>query len=225
MNPYWCGPLVVALALSACATRAPRPAAPQAAPTPKPEVAAPITPAPRKPPVAKASAPPEVKVLPPTGYEQEKTRLKQALAKDTANTLAPDDLGYTLDVLHGRLRQVVGKSAYITREANRIVIDLSGLLGFAHGADRIDAECQQLLRALAHVLVEYRTTFISVLVRDGEPSQPSDRRALALVHVLIQGGVARQRIVVISQDTGGAKADVASVARVELLIEAIVRGG
>lgn len=233
MNPYWRGLLVVALALSACTTRAPRPAAPQAAPTPKPKVAAPLAPAhvatapaAHKPPVAKASAPPEVKVLPPTGYEQEKTRLKQALAKNTANALAPDDVGYTMDVLHGRLRQEIGKSAHITRETDRIVIDLSGQLGFAHGADQIDAAGQQLLGALARVLVEYRTTFVSVLVRGGETSQPpSDRRALALVRVLTQVGVARQRIVVIGQDTGGANADVESAARVELLIEAIVRGG
>jgi outer membrane protein OmpA-like peptidoglycan-associated protein len=166
-----------------------------------------------------------VKVLPPAGYEQEKTRLKQALAKNTANTLAPDDVGYTLDVLHGRLRQEIGKSAHITRAADRIVIDLSGRLGFAHGADQVDAGGQQLLEALARILVEYRTTFVSVLVRDGETSQPSDRRALALVRVLIQGGVARQRVVVIGQDAGGANADADSVARVELLIEAIVRDG
>jgi outer membrane protein OmpA-like peptidoglycan-associated protein len=225
MNWYCCGLLVVALALSACTTPAPRPAAPQATPAPKPKVAAPIAPATRSPPVAKASAPPEVKVVPPAGYEQEKTRLKQALAKNPANTLAPDDVGYTLDVLHGRLRQQIGKSAHVTRAADRIVIDLSGRLGFAHGADQVDAGGQQLLGALARVLVEYRTTFVSVLVRDGETSQPSDRRALALVHVLTQAGVARQRIVVIGQDTGGAKAGVESVARVELLIEAIVRGG
>lgn len=227
MNLYWCGTLVVALALSACATHAPRPAAPKAAPARKPQVAAPIAPhaATNKPPVAKASAPPEVKVLLPVGYEQEKARLKQALAKNTANTLAPDDVGYTLDVLHGRLRQEIGKSAHITRDADRIVIDLSGQLGFARGADQVNAEGQQLLAALAHILVEYRTTFVSVLVRDGETSQPSDRRALALVHVLTQAGVARQRIVVIGQGAGGANADVESVARVELLIEAIVRGG
>jgi outer membrane protein OmpA-like peptidoglycan-associated protein len=225
MNLYWCVLLVVALALSACATRAPRPAA---APTRKPQVATPIAPAhvaTDKPPVAKASAPPEVKVLLPVGYEQEKTRLKQALAKNTANTLAPGDVGYTLDVLHGRLRQEIGKSAHITRDADRIVIDLSGQLGFARGADQVNAEGQQLLAALAHVLVEYRSTFVSVLVRDGETSQPSDQRALALAHVLTQAGVARQRIVVIGQGAGGANADVESVARVELLIEAIVRGG
>lgn len=225
MNLYRCGLLIVALALSACATRAPRPAAPQAAPKPKLPIAVPVAPATAKPPVAKASAPPEVKVLPPAGYEQEKTRLKQALAKNTANTLAPDDVGYTLDVLHGRLRQEIGKSAHITREADRIVIDLSGQLGFAHGADQVDAEGQRLLGSLARVLVEYRTTFVSVLVRDGEMSQPSDRRALALVHVLTQAGVARQRIVVIGQGAGRANAAVESVARVELLIEAIVRGG
>ena len=224
MNLYGVGLLLVALALSACAARAPRPAA-RAAPTPRPPIAATLAPATAKPPVATASATPEVKVLPPAGYEQEKTRLKQALAKNTANTLAPDDVGYTLDVLHGRLRQEIGKSAHITREADRIVIDLSGQIGFAPGADQVDAEGQQLLRALARVLVEYRTTFVSVLVSDGTMTQPSNRRSLALVHVLTQGGVARQRIVVIGQNTGGAKTDVESVARVELLIEAIVRGG
>jgi outer membrane protein OmpA-like peptidoglycan-associated protein len=223
MNLYWCGLLAVALASSACATRAPRPAATQAVPIAPARVA--TAPSAGRPPAAKASVPPEVKVLPPVGYEQEKTRLKQALAKNTANTLAPDDVGYTLDVLHGRLRQEIGKSARITREADRIVIDLSGQLGFAYGADQVDAKGQQLLGALARVLVEYRTTFVSVLVRDGETSQPSDLRAMALVHVLTQVGVARQRIVVIGQDTGGANANVESVARVELLIEAIVRGG
>lgn len=225
MNLYSCGLLVVALALSACATRAPRPpVAPTAptAPTPKPKVAAPAT---RVPPAAKTPAPPEVKVLPPAGYEQEKSRLKQALAKNTANTLAPDDVGYTLDVLHGRLRQEIGKSAHITREADRIVIDLSGRLGFAHGAEQVDADGQHLLEALARVLIEYRTTFVSVLVRNGETPQHSDRRALALAHVLVQSGVARQRIVVIRQDSGGANARVESIARVELSIEAIVRGG
>ena len=232
MNPCRCGLLVVALALSACTTPAPRPATPQAAPAPKPQVAAPVAPArvatapaSNKPPGAKVAAPPEVKVLPPAGYEQEKTRLKQALAKNTANTLAPDDVGYTLDVLHGRLRQEIGKSAQITRQADRIVIDLSGRLGFVHGADSIDATGRQLLEALARVLVEYRPTFVSVFVRDGETSLPADRRALALVHMLTQAGVARQRIVVIGQGSGGANADVGSIARVELLIEAIVRGG
>ncbi|HJU39909.1 MAG TPA: hypothetical protein VJ724_10080, partial [Tahibacter sp.] len=194
---------------------------------PEPKVAAPVAPAhvattpkTRVPPAAKASASPEVKVLPPAGYEKEKTRLKQALAKNAANTLAPDDVGYTLDVLHGRLRQEIGKSAHITREADRIVIDLSGLLGFARGADEVDARGEQLLGALARVLVEYRPMFVSVLVRDGATSQPSDKRALALVHVLIQGGVARQRIVVIGQDTGGANEGLESVARVDLMIEA-----
>jgi outer membrane protein OmpA-like peptidoglycan-associated protein len=232
MNPYRCGLLAVALALSACATGPSRPTAPPAAPAPKPQAAAPVAPAraatapaSNKPPVAKAPAPPEVKVLPPASYEQEKTRLKQALAKNTANTLAPDDVGYTLDVLHGRLRQEIGKSAHITRQADRIVIDLSGRLGFAHGADQVDAAGRQLLEALARVLVEYRTTFVSVLVRDSETPQPANRRALALVQILTQTGLARQRIVVIGQDTGGANADAASVARVELLIEAIVRGG
>jgi hypothetical protein len=62
-------------------------------------------------------------------------------------------------------------------------------------------------------------------VRDGETSQPSDRRALALVRVLTQAGLARQRIVVIGQGASGANTDAESVARVELLIEAIVRGG
>jgi len=223
MNLYRCGLLVVVLALSACATRAPRPAAPQTAPTPKLQVATP--PAKNKPPIAKAPAPPDVKVVPPAGYEQEKARLKQALAKNTANTLAPDDVGYTLDVLHGRLRQEIGTSAHITREADRIAIDLSGQLGFARGASEVNAEGQQLLGALARVLVEYRSTFVSVLVRDGETSQPSDRRALALVRVLTQAGLARQRIVVVGQNTGGANPDAESVARVELFIEAIVRGG
>lgn len=230
MNLYSCGLLVVALALSACATRAPRPAAPQTAPTSKAKIAAPaskpkIAPAPHAPPAAKASAPLEVKVVPPAGYEQEKSRLKQTLAKNAANTLAPEEVGYTLDVLHGRLRQEIGKSAHITREADRIVIDLSGRLGFANGADQVDTGGQQLLEALARVLIEYRTTFVSVLVRNGETPQRSDRRALALVRVLIQSGMAKQRIVVIRDDSGGANADVESIARVELSIEAIVRGG
>lgn len=229
MNLYGCRLVAVALALSGCAAQAPRPAAPQTAP--KPQVAAPAAPtqsaapaAPRQP-VVKRSAPPEVKVLAAAGYEQEKTRLKQVLAKNTANTLAPDDVGYTLDVLHGRLRQEIGGSTRITRDADRIVIDLSGQLGFASGADPINADGQQLLAALARVLVEYRTTFVSVLVRDSERSPTADRRAQALAHVLTEVGVARQRIVVIGQDSGGANANAASVARVELLIEAIVRGG
>lgn len=161
-------------------------------------------------------------MLSPAGYEQEKTRLKQALAKNAANTLAPDDVGYTLDVLHGRLRQEIGKSAQITRQADRITIDLSGRLGFAHGADEVGAEGRQLLGALAQVLVEYRATFVSVLVRDGETATPSDRRALALVRVLTQAGVVRQRIVVVGQGSAGAAEP---VTRVELLIEPIVRGG
>ena len=161
-------------------------------------------------------------VLDPHSYEQDKNRIKQALANNSHDALEPADIGYYMDVLQGRLRQVAGKNIGIVRQGDRIAIDLSDRVVFESGSAQISAGNHELLASLSRVFVEYRMTLVSVQVRadDGgaHAINPdlSGARALAIAHEIAEAGVAIKRIVI-------AGAEPQHRARVELRLEPIVR--
>ena len=205
--------MTIALALAACAMR----------PTHKP------APVPTKPaPVVAAPAPepePAFAVLDPGSYEQDRSRIKQTLAKNERDALPAADVGYYLDVLQGRLRQIVGKDVSVMRQGNRIALDLSRRVGFEPAGPQLGPGTPEFLAPLCKVLVEYRMVLVSIRVSpldDASIANPrlADQRALALARQLADAGVANKRIVIAG--TGGRSSSTARF-RVELQLDPIIR--
>jgi outer membrane protein OmpA-like peptidoglycan-associated protein len=194
--------VMLALALAACATH-PKPAPVVAPPPTKPSHKVPAA-HPRVPAPAPTPQPaPAVAVLDSHSSEQDKTRIKQALAINSSGVPEPADVGYYMDVLQGRLKQVAGKNVGIARHNDRIVIDLTSRVGFASDSAQISAGNHEILASLSRVFMEYRMTLVSVQVRAENTGahainpQLSEQRALAIAHDLADAGIAPNRIVVI----------------------------
>jgi outer membrane protein OmpA-like peptidoglycan-associated protein len=208
------------LALAACAV--PRTRAPVPAPPAKP---------PRSVPAAPAA---DIAALDPRSYEQDKNRIKLALAKNSRNSLASSEVGYYMDVLQARLKQVAGKSIGVGRQGDRVVLDLSGRLAFESGSAQITPGIREILMPLTKVLVEYRKTLVSVQVRaddSGVPAinpQVAELRVLAVAHYLAEAGVAGKRIVIARSGLNrppAANVSPENRTRMELQLEPIVRAG
>ena len=215
------GLVAVILALAACAT--PHKPAPVTRPPAKPLRILPAAHARAPAPAAPAPTPaPTAAVLDSRSYEQDKNRIKQALANNSSDALAPAEVGYYIDVLQGRLKQVTGKSIGIGRKGDRIVLDLSGGVAFESGSAQINAGIHQILTSLSKVLVEYRMTMVSVQVRSDDAGAHAinpglaEQRALAIAHDLADAGVAVKRIVI-------AGVGPEHRMRVEMQLEPIVR--
>jgi len=219
------------LALGACAPApqkrvpaVPAPVSPATVPAHAPvEKPAPAPAKPKAKPAAPSAA--GAVVLAPGNYDRDRDALKLKLAKANPDALAPDEVGYTLDVLQGRLRQVAGNTLRLTRQPNRLVLDLSGNIGFEPGSTKLDEVGSKVLAPIAQVLADYRMTLVSVLVRDGAAADKPDQSAQAIVRALTEAGVAAKRIVVLGW--GSASADTKNAAnpsmRVELQIDPILK--
>jgi len=177
-----------------------------------------------------------VAVLDPGNYEQEKGRIKRTLAGNSSDSLAPAEVGYYLDVLQGRLKQVARQGMGVGRRSDRIVLTLLVRAGFEPGGGQLTPGMREILKPVSKGLVEYRKTFLSVRIRPGEAGTPTsnpqlaEQRALAVARYLTESGVAGKRIVVAGTGAGGPtdqmpaiKAGPENPVRVELQIEAIVR--
>jgi len=206
--------MMAVLVLTACATH----------PTRKP-VPAPVKPAP----VVVATPTPEPEpafaVLTPGSYEQDRSRIRQTLAKNERDALLAADVGYYLDVLQGRLRQVAGKDVGVTRQGNRIALDLSRRVGFDPSGPQLGPGTPEFLAPLCKVLVEYRMVLVSIRVSpldDASIANPklADQRGMALARQLADAGVANKRIVIAG--TGAGSGSPARF-RVELQLDPIIR--
>ncbi len=207
------------LALTACATQRTHPPAVAQVPA-KPAMKSDI------------SAAPAVASLEQRNHEQDKNRTKSDLAKNTQDSLGSLEVGYYMDVLQGRLKQVAGKSIDIGRQGDRIVLALAFQSIFESGSAQISQSIRALLTSLTGVLVEYRKTSVSVRARvaDTGASMPgpllAEQRKLAVARYLASVGVAGKRIVIAKSSVGQtpASSDGAQTgAFIELQIEPIVR--
>jgi outer membrane protein OmpA-like peptidoglycan-associated protein len=121
---------------------------------------------------------------------------------NSGDALAPADVGYYMDVLQGRLKQVVGKGIGVARQGDRIVIDLTSRMAFSPGSAQLGAGDRAILAPLSKVLMEYRMTLVSVRVRAADPATHaidphlSAQRAQAIANDLTQAGVGLKRIVI-----------------------------
>lgn len=189
-----CSLLVGVLVLGGCATSGTHPSVVQPLPPPTTEI--PATP------VAAVAVPN------PHKHEQKKKDVTAAVAENSPDALPPSDVGYYMDVMQGRLKQVADKHIGIRRQGDRIVLDLSFQLGFESGSAQVGPGVSEILTPLSQVLVEYRKTQVSVQAFANESGSDAitprlaEQRALAVVRYLTAQGVASKRIVIAAAGEG-----------------------
>ena len=222
-------PIALAMALlAACAELPKRAPLPKTIiVNPKPPASAPVlAPAPSTVPIS------GVVLVAPANHEQEKNKIKLLLSKSSRDSLPVSEVGYYMDVLQGRVKQKIGKTQGVgmARSDDRIVIVMRGSSGFETGDAQISPGIRQFLAPLSKVLVEYRMTLVSIRIRADNSGlnnpQLTEQRSQAVARYLMEAGVSKKRMVVVSVGKrGAAPANPTSVnhARIELQLEPIVR--
>jgi len=161
---------------------------------------------------------------PKAGAAGERPRAVLTLPKDP-DALAPAEVGYYMDVLLGRLRQLQGVDC--VRRADQIVIRLSGRFDIAAGRAHADADLQATLTALAPVLIEYRKTLVSLQAAAAAPAGPIDaalarRCVLAAAESLTSAGLSPKRIATVAANERKAApapdAQTSAQVRLELIV-------
>ena len=224
--------LAVAIALLAACAELPKRAPQQKTiiVKPKPPASAPVL-------VTALPAPSAVAIsgvvlVAPANHEQEKNKIKLLLSKSSRDSLPASEVGYYMDVLQGRVKQKIGTTQGVgmARSDDRIVIVMRGSSGFETGGAQISPGIRQFLAPLSKVLVEYRMTLVSIRIRADNSgpnnSQLTEQRSQAVARYLMEAGVSKKRMVVVSVGSrGAAPVNPASVnrARIELQLEPIVR--
>lgn len=175
-----------------------------------------------------------ITMVEPRNYMQEKKRIKQELAKNSRDSLSSAEVGYYLDVLQGRLKQITSKNADagVGRKSNVIVVILSRRTGFESNNNQISSGIREILAPLSSVLVEYRMMLVTVKIV-AESSGPrasnpvlSEQRAQAVARYLLDAGVSNKRIMVIASsqiNSSTATAAVGGRENITLQLEPIVR--
>jgi hypothetical protein len=159
---------------------------------------------PTPPPPPESAPPPPVAAPPPlepAPVKKPKPHPKPAPApaRATVDGLAPDEVGYYLDVMHGRLKQLAGSSVGMERRGERIVILATAQFDASTGKLELDAAHSRPFAGIAKVLMEYRKTRVSVQASnvDGKAAPDTATRAAceqALLHYLEGAGVAAEQL-------------------------------
>lgn len=149
-------------------------------------------------------------------------------------SLAPEEVGYFIDVHEARLRQVLaGTSVQMRRVSGRLLLTIPGNLSFDTNSAKVAEAMRPVLDNIAAVLVEFDKTLVSVHGYTDDRGDAaynqtlSERRAVAVALFLARNGVAKQRLVgigygeerpVIDSDTEAART---ANRRIEILIEPV----
>lgn len=158
-----------------------------------------------------------------------------ASLKTGGHALAPQDVGYFIDVHEARLRQALaGTSVRMQRSQGRLRLIVPGTLSFETNSAEIVEEVKPILEDIAAVLAEFDKTLVSVHGHtddrgdDAYNRKLSERRAVAVAMFLAGRGVAKERLVgigygeeepVIEDDSEEART---ANRRIEILIEPVV---
>jgi outer membrane protein OmpA-like peptidoglycan-associated protein len=189
-----------------------------------PVVVAPTKPGPAKPPPkAAATTLRGFLVLAPASYERDRGRVRQALGRADADALLAGDVGYYLDTLQGRLRQVAGPGGRVGKRARGLALDASTIVRFVPAGPELGPGAADALAPIARLLGEYDRLLLAVRVNPDDGSAAAARlaqeRAAAVADVLAKAGIPRKRIVLFGTTAGPPGAG----ARVEVVLEPIVR--
>lgn len=197
------------LALPACSSRRPaRAPAPDAAvatvvETPAAEVTAPPAPAaaPAEPARTAPAAPTAAAGLVPAEQLGSAVVERRRGLVARGQQLAPEEVGYYMDVQEARFRQLAPEAIRVSRNGEQLVLTLPGRLAFEVGRAELSPRADSALSTVARVLADYRLTLVSVRSHtdasgdaDGN-RRLSEQRALAVVRALRTHGVPADRIV------------------------------
>jgi len=173
-------------------------------------------------PIATKPAPPPIAAQPPAKPHPQKNHAGTDADKHAG--LPARDVGYYLDVLHGRLQQRLDPAVIIGRERDSIVLDLSRRLGFARDDAQLDDADRALLLPLAQVLDEYRAALVSVRVSADDDAVVARRlaqqRANGIMRLLTDSGIAAERVVALVPNAAARAGD----AHVEIVLVLQTRG-
>ncbi len=153
---------------------------------------------------------------------------KRDLAKNSRDSLSASEAGYYLDVLQGRLLQVLGADTPLARTPERIGINLAQRVKFDDSNLRLSPAGCRALQSLAQALVEFRKTLIVVKVGvDGTgraAEMLAERRSRGIADCLANYGVPTRRIVIVSgQFAGNASTTNQAGDTLELDVELVLR--
>jgi outer membrane protein OmpA-like peptidoglycan-associated protein len=148
-----------------------------------------------------------------------------ALSRNAGESLAPDEVGYYMDVLQGRLRQIGNSQFGLAHEGRRIVVTL---IGTNSDGAHIEPSLPSMLTTLARVLTEYRKTFVSVQAEAAGDDTRARRCALQAARALNSGGVPAQHIAVVGMGAaptpnGNGNGDFSRCGSLVVQLEPIVR--
>ena len=158
--------------------------------------------------------------------------MKSALVKAGGDAVATSEIGYYVDVLMGRLKQVAPRGIGVLRTDDRIVLNVAGGFGSAAAGAYPESDLQNLLDPISKVLVEYRATLISIHVKNDDATdaaldaQIAERRAQAVAQYLIKAGVSAKRILIVAavrRAPPSNSAESSGRAQVELELEPVER--
>lgn len=157
---------------------------------------------PQRPAQAAAVEQPEaVAVLDPKRAGEQVAERTQELASRDELRLPRAEAGYYMDVQEAQLRQRLrGRPVDIFRDADSLLIRVSGNAAFRTGSSELGPGLRELLTTVAEVLGEYRKTLVIVNSHtdqsgDTELNQRlSEARALAVSRFLAEHGIAPDRL-------------------------------
>jgi len=149
--------------------------------------------------------------------------------RSLGKSLAPDEIGYYMDVQEARLREKLGTSPVsIERGGKAILLSLpnEALLSTSSSGDTLSPQGEQWLESLTAVLDEFRLTLLTLADRPGaQPAAGSAADASAAMTVaqgLLDQGLAGARLGVL-EHAQGRFVDVGGVPAVTLRIDPLAR--
>ncbi len=145
-----------------------------------------------------------VTVLDPDDFVQAGNRHLQELIRVSSNPLAPEEVGYYMDVQNAQLARILHPTSIeIGYEGGLIILTMPGGESFAPDSARLEDAAIRSLNLASRVLLEYSQTRITIHGHTDDTGEAgynqllSVRRALSVADRLVTAGIAAERIAVV----------------------------
>ena len=135
-----------------------------------------------------------------------------------------DEVGYYLDVLGARLRQLRITGGAITRQEQRILIELSDPMMFEAATAVLSSDARRVLGLIRPVLAEYDQTLITVHAHTGATARSTadqrlaEQRATVVALQFTAGGISARRLVAVGHGGGAASTSADAGARALIVL-------